>query len=123
MKKRTAFIGAILSLIPLGQPLLIKTSVVLSTTGLVLSFPEKVSARNTEYYFNRAYEKAENGDHIGAMEDYTKVIEINPKDAEAFANRGITKESIGDIDCACSDWAKAARLGDTNSAEWVRLDC
>ena len=41
MKKRTAFIGAILSLIPLGQPLLIKTSV-LSTTGLMISFPEKV---------------------------------------------------------------------------------
>ena len=44
MKKRTAFIGAILSLIPLGQPLIIKTGVVLSTTGLIISVPEKVYA-------------------------------------------------------------------------------
>ena len=37
MKKRTAFLGAILSLLPLGQPLLIKTGVFLSTTGFVVS--------------------------------------------------------------------------------------
>lgn len=35
MKKRTAFSGAILSLIPFGQPFLIKTGLVLSTTGLM----------------------------------------------------------------------------------------
>ena len=46
MKKRTAFIGAILSLIPLGQPLLIKTGVVLSSSVVMLSLPEKVNARN-----------------------------------------------------------------------------
>ena len=57
MTKRTAFIGAILSLIPLGQPLLIKTGVVLSTTGLILSLPEKVNADTSKFYFDRAIEK------------------------------------------------------------------
>ena len=51
MKKRTAFIGAILSLIPLGQPLIIKTGVVLSTTGFLFSVSEKVYARDNSYYF------------------------------------------------------------------------
>ena len=36
MKKRTAFIGAILSLIPFGQPLIIKTGIFLSTTGITI---------------------------------------------------------------------------------------
>ena len=58
MKKRTAFIGAILSLMPIWQPFLIKTGVVLSTTGLMLYVPEKASASNFEYYFNNAYKKA-----------------------------------------------------------------
>ena len=80
MKKRTAFIGAILSLIPFGQPLIIKTGVVLSTTGFLLSVSEKVQARDNSYYFNRAYEKAEKGNHYGAISDYTKAIEINSKD-------------------------------------------
>ena len=35
MKKRTAFIGALVSLIPLGQPLLIKTGVTFSTVGVM----------------------------------------------------------------------------------------
>ena len=59
MKKRTAFISAILSLIPFGQPLIIKTGVVLSTTGFLLSVSEQVYARDNSYYFNRAYYKAE----------------------------------------------------------------
>ena len=46
MKKRTAFIGAILSLIPLGQPLIIKNGVVLSTTGLIFFHAEKALANS-----------------------------------------------------------------------------
>ena len=49
MKKRTAFIGAILSLIPLGQTLFFKTGAVLSTTGLLLSVSDKVYAGNDSY--------------------------------------------------------------------------
>ena len=87
MKKRTAFIGAILSLIPFGQPLLIKTGVVLSSSAVMFSLPEKVYAGDNSYYFNRAYEKAEKGDHYGAISDFTKAIEINPKDKSAYKNR------------------------------------
>ena len=43
MKKRTAFIGAILCLIPIGQPLLIKTGVVLSGSAVIFSLPEKAN--------------------------------------------------------------------------------
>ena len=64
MKKRTAFIGAILSLIPLGQPLIVKTGVALSSTGLMLLVSEKVYARDNSYYFNRAFDKGKNGNHM-----------------------------------------------------------
>ena len=110
MKKCTAFIGAILSLIPIGQPLIIKTGVVLSTTGLVLSFPEQVSARNAEYYFDRAYEKAEKGDHYGAISDYTKAIELDPKYEDAYYNRGYSKGELKDHYGAISDYIKAIEL-------------
>ena len=33
-----------------------------------------------------------------------KVIEINPNDADAFYNRGISKKNIGDLNGACFDW-------------------
>ena len=84
MKKRTAFIGAFLSLIPLGQPSFIKTGVVLSSSVVLLSLPEKVNAETFTFYFNRAFEKGEKGDYYGAISDYTKAIEINPNDEIAY---------------------------------------
>ena len=74
MKKRTAFIGAILSLIALGQPLIIKTGVVLSSSVLMLSMPQKVNAESAEFYSNRGYEKIEEGDYYGAIADFNKLI-------------------------------------------------
>ena len=49
MKKRTAFIGAISSLIPLGKSLLIKTSFVLSTVGIGISQNQKIYAFPIDY--------------------------------------------------------------------------
>ena len=110
MKKRTAFIGALLSLIPLGQPLIIKTGVVLSTTGFLLSVSEKVYAGDNSYYFDRAFDKGENGKHYGAISDYTKAIEINPKDYQAYFNRGWNKGEIKDYYGAISDYTKAIAI-------------
>ena len=56
MKKRTAFVGAILSLMPLGQPLLIKTGVVLSSSAVMLSLPEKVNADSSDFYLKKLEE-------------------------------------------------------------------
>ena len=120
MKKRTAFIGAILSLIPFGQPLMIKTGVVLSSSAVMLSLTKKVHAETSTFYFNRAYEKAENGDHYGAISDYTKAIEINPNDAKAYSNRGITKGiGFNDEEGACEDIKKAASLGSQYRIDWL----
>ena len=42
MKKRIAFIGAILALVSFGNPLFLKTGFVLSTSGLMLVVTEKL---------------------------------------------------------------------------------
>ena len=125
MKKRTAFIGAILSLIPIGKPLFIKTGVGLSTTALTTMLPQKVYARDDSYYFNSAYDKGEKGDHYGAISDYTKAIEINPNDSSSYKNRSISKENIGDINGACVDAKKSVSLGDSASdnKNWIKENC
>ena len=61
MKKRTAFIAGILSLLPFGQPLIIKAGVVLSPTGIMLVASEKVYANNYAFFFNRGSDKAKKG--------------------------------------------------------------
>ena len=119
MKKRTTFIGAILSLIPLGQPILIKNGVVLSTVSLVFSVPEKLNAESADYYFDSARKKSDSGDFYGAISDYTKAIEIDPFFAEAFYNRGNRKRDLGDKYGAISDYTKAIEIDPFFSLAYV----
>ena len=51
------------------------------------------------------------------------MIELNPNFAEAYSNRGVAKEPIGDIKGACADWRKASSLGDKDAASWVKNHC
>ena len=111
MKKRTAFIGALLSLIPLGQPLLIKTSIVLSTTGFILFVPEKVNADTYNFYVLKAFNKSDKGEIDAALAAYTMAIEIEPMNPIAYEGRGYVKFLSGDQKGGCVDWQKALSFG------------
>ena len=123
MKKRTAFIGALMSLMPVGQPLVIGTGVVFTSAATILAIPEKVQAESASYYYNRGIEKNKGGDYYGAIADYTRAIELDPRYGNAFGNRGITKKKLGDMKGACSDWRESASLGEENAAQFVRNEC
>ena len=123
MKKRTAAIGLLMSLLPLGQPLVIKTGVALTTAGLIFSIPEEVNAESAVSYYNQGNNKYDAGDYSGAISDYSKVIEINPNHVYAYGNRGVEKNKIGDIKGACSDWTQASELGNEDAARWIKEYC
>ena len=71
-------------------------------------------------YLDRGCDKDDQKDSKGAIEDYTKALELNPNYAEAYANRGCAKEELGDKEGAIADWQKAADLGDEEAAKWIR---
>ena len=110
MKKRTAFICSVLSLISFGQPLLIKTGVVLSTSGLILSLQKNVKAESGDFYYERGITKAEKKDYKGSIEDFTKAIEINPVDFEAYYLRGLSKNYLKKYKLAIEDFTKAIEI-------------
>ncbi len=110
MKKRIAFFGALLSLISLGQLLLFKTGVILSTAGLMLAVSENAYANNSSFFYKRGYEKAEKGDHYGAISDYTRAIELNRNDGDAYFNRALSKSKLKDYYGAISDYTKVIEL-------------
>ena len=110
MKKRTAFISAILSLIPLGQPLLIKTGIFLSTSGIIIFNSQKVNANNNNFYFKRGIEKQNKGDNYGAISDFTKAIELDPKDGDSYHNRAVSWERLDECDRAISDYYRSIQI-------------
>ena len=129
MKKRTAFIGAILSLIPLGQSLFFKTGLVLSTTGIMLSVPEKVNADNDIYFGGRAVESYKNEDFSDALMNINKAIEIAPNNRYHFAMRAAIKGKMGNKSGGCKDLKKAILMSSKTlpSEEMInaydRLNC
>ena len=113
MKKRTAFIGALVSLISLGQPLLIKTGVTFSTVGVSLFISEKANAefRDVSSYFRRSDKRVEEGDYEGAISIIEKVIIRFPKFANSYYQRGyINAVYLEKYEEALSDLNKAIRL-------------
>jgi protein O-mannosyl-transferase len=66
--------------------------------------------RSAEAFNDRANIKNAVGDKTGAMEDYSKAIEINPKVAGIFYNRGIIKNNLGDLQGSLDDYSKAIEL-------------
>ena len=56
----------------------------------------------------RAY--AKKGDYDKAIADYTEAIRLDPKNAEAYCNRGHAYEEKGDYDKAIADCTEAIRL-------------
>ena len=91
MKKRNALIAVLVFLIPMGKTVLIGTGAVTTGAGLILAGSEKAYAESAEFYYKRAINKAEEGDLYGAISDYSKAIEINPRYFKAYNNRGNAK--------------------------------
>ena len=119
MKKRTAFIGVILSLIPFGQPLLIKTGLVLSTAGMMLSLPEIVNANDADYYYDLARYNFNKGKFNEVISNLNTSITINPYFAAAYLARCGTKVNIQEYEEAITDCEKAFQLNLQDSNNYI----
>ena len=51
MKKRTAFIGALFSLIPCGQPIFFGTTSLLTSTATIYSLSVYADSKNADFFF------------------------------------------------------------------------
>ncbi|MBS1638124.1 MAG: tetratricopeptide repeat protein [Bacteroidetes bacterium] len=78
---------------------------------------EKFIGYNNIAYFIKLAEK----DYKGAIEYFNKAIELNPKFAYSYSNRGYSKLKLGDIKGAYQDIRKSIELDNTNSYAYKNL--
>tara|TARA_B100000700_G_scaffold307937_1_gene385003 strand:- start:973 stop:1578 length:606 start_codon:yes stop_codon:yes gene_type:complete len=115
MKKRTAIFAALVSFLPIGQPLVMGTVSALTSSAVMLSVPERAMAESDyKYYIIRGMKKGGSGDNSGAISDFSKAIEINPRSLEAYFNRGVARSRSGDYDGAISDYSKMLEINPMN---------
>jgi tetratricopeptide (TPR) repeat protein len=67
---------------------------------------------------NRGIEKAKNGDLDGAIADFNRAAELNPKDDAPYYNRAQARRLKNDTAGAIADYTKAIELGSTNPAAY-----
>jgi tetratricopeptide (TPR) repeat protein len=61
-------------------------------------------------YFNCGLLKGMAGDHCGAVDNFTKAIDLNPAYTEAYFNRAFDRKESGDIKGALEDYEKTIAL-------------
>ena len=110
MNKRIACVGAILSLIPFGQPLLFKTGVNFVAAKIVILNSDMAIAESADFYNKRGNEKYDAEDYKGAISDFSKAIKINPQHEEAYNNRGNVKLDLNIYKGAISDFSKVIKI-------------
>ena len=71
-----------------------------------------------ENLVNRGIEKGKEGDLDGAIADFTRAIELNPKDDAPYYNRAQAKRLKKDAAGAIADYTRAIELGSTNPATY-----
>jgi TonB family protein len=81
-----------------------------SCTSVINSGKETSRAGLGRVYSARARAYGAKRDYDHAIEDYSKTIELNPKQAHAYTNRGIALKAKGDHKRAVADFDKAIEM-------------
>jgi tetratricopeptide (TPR) repeat protein/membrane associated rhomboid family serine protease len=82
----------------------------ISGAGLVVATLLALPLDSKLAYISRAYAMAEQGDLEGAIADYDRVIQLDPKLAEAYISRADAKYRNGDLDGAMADYDQAIQI-------------
>ena len=66
--------------------------------------------KDLNFYYQRGREKSSSEDLKGAIEDYTKAIEINPNNIEVYWDRGLDRFQLKDYQGVIVDMSKGIEL-------------
>jgi tetratricopeptide (TPR) repeat protein len=77
---------------------------------LILNYSINSFGQSAQEYYNNGLSKANSKDYQGAIADYSKAIEKNPKYFEAYNSRGNAKNSLRDANGAILDLNKSIAL-------------
>ena len=76
-------------------------------------------AQTAEDFFNFGNAKYKLKDYRGAIQDYNKAIELNPKLASAYLGRGLAKGKLQDYRGAIKDYNKSIGLNPSDAKIYI----
>ena len=120
MKKRTFVIGALMSLLPIGQLQVVGTGFLLTTATLgVLFDSQKVFAEGVSHYLFKLEEIYQiEGKEKETITYANKILEIDPNNVDGYWYRGYAKSELGQLKSALIDYNKAIKIDPNDSASY-----
>ena len=82
-----------------------------------------INENHIEAYFNRGKAKQFLQAYEDAINDCSKIIQLHPKNVDAYHMRGILRIDFGDLKNGCLDLSKAGELGDLKAYETIKEKC
>ena len=110
MKKHDIAVALGLFLLPIGQPIYLRTASIFTSPDAIYSLSAKAETKNAQFYYERGLKKSDKGIYKGAISDYNKAIEINPEDGDIYLDRGSLREEIEDYKGATADNNRAFKI-------------
>ncbi|MBF2067531.1 MAG: tetratricopeptide repeat protein [Calothrix sp. C42_A2020_038] len=89
------------------------TGALCATIPGAVAFHYRSNALNILNYQNQAALHSSQGNYEAAVIDYTKAININPKDANLYSNRGDVYKRLGYYQLAIHDYTQAIKISPT----------
>ncbi|MBI4619075.1 MAG: tetratricopeptide repeat protein [Desulfobacterales bacterium] len=83
-------------------------------------YNEAVNRLSATDWLNKGYAYYEAKEYQDAIYAFNRVLELDPKDAKAYYNRGISYKKLGNLQQAFSDYKVAARLGLKEAQDFLR---
>jgi tetratricopeptide (TPR) repeat protein len=96
---------------------------ILIIVAILISIAGLSQEDNAFSYLYRGNSKFNLEDYRGAIQDFTKAIELDPKEAEAYYWRGLAKIYLDEKDGGCLDLSKAGELGEEDAYDAIRDNC
>ena len=85
----------------------------ISLAALMFLAPNLTSyAQTADEYFKEGISRMSSRDFRGAIDSFSKALELNPEDALAYGNRGGARALLGNFTEACKDFKQGMKLGD-----------
>ena len=80
----------------------------------------EINSEIPKFHFNRSIIRYNMKDLDGAMNDLTRILELDENYSDALRQRGSLFAELGIVPSACADWKKASSLGDTRSTHYLQ---
>jgi tetratricopeptide (TPR) repeat protein len=104
MKVRYLSIALVISTFTVG--------IIAPLVAIAQSTPQSTNnQQNPDFYNDRGIDKYRSGDAKGAIDDYSMAIQLNPRNALFYSNRGVVKLTLlNDFKGAISDFDSALAI-------------